>query len=254
MDDRFAISGSIVRGAPGAVNWKLRTTHRREPRGAARCRDVRSEEATLAEPTDLSLVEAAQAGDVAAFEMLVRRYQTVAFRTAWLITADAADAEEATQEALLKAWRSLDRFDTGDGIFARLRRRNDVGSGQNIFRPWLLAIVANEARNRRRWRGRRPEIAIEPTVESPDEESPEAVAEANERRETLARFLSGLSDDDRLVIELRYFLELTEAEMASVLGIARGTVKSRLSRALARARVAAESGALLTGAGENRDG
>ena len=75
----------------------------------------------------------AQAGDADAYAALVRAHQDVAFRTALLITQNAADAEEAAQDGFVKAWRALDRFHTGAPL-----------------RPWLLTIVANEARNRRR--------------------------------------------------------------------------------------------------------
>src|SRR5919202_5979646 len=74
--------------------------------------------------------------------MLVERYQTIAFPTAWLGCGDAAEAEDAAQEAFLKAHRALPRFRTGAP-----------------WRPWLLRIVANEARNRRRSAGRRTHLA-----------------------------------------------------------------------------------------------
>jgi DNA-directed RNA polymerase specialized sigma24 family protein len=82
---------------------------------------------------DSELVERARAGDLSAYEALIRRYQEVAFRTAYLITGEVADAEEVAQDALVKAHRALSRFRPGA-----------------LFRPWLLQIVANEARNRRK--------------------------------------------------------------------------------------------------------
>ena len=84
------------------------------------------------------MVELARAGDDDAYAALVRAHQDVAFRTAMLITANAADAEEAAQDAFVKAYRALHRFRAGEPL-----------------RPWLLTIVANEARNRRRSAGRR---------------------------------------------------------------------------------------------------
>ncbi len=149
-------------------------------------------------------------------------YQEVAFRTAYLITGDASEAEEATQEAFVKAYRALGRFRSG----AR-------------FRPWLLAIVANEARNQRRAATRRAglflRVAREDTPEN-SPSSPEAAVLAAERREELLEALRGLREEARWAIVCRYFLGLSEEETAAALGCARGTVKSRLSRAIRRLR------------------
>jgi len=156
-----------------------------------------------------------------AYEELVRRYQDVAVRTAHVI-APAADADDAAQEAFVKAWIALPRFRAGAP-----------------FRPWLLQIVANEARNRRRSAGRREGLAIRATADRPSDDaapSPEAAALLAERRTTLLAAVNRLRDDDREIIAARYFLELSEAEAADVLRIPRGTVKSRLSRALGRLR------------------
>jgi RNA polymerase sigma factor (sigma-70 family) len=176
-----------------------------------------AEWARLAERT----VEKARGGDLAAYERLVRAHQQVAFRTAYAITGDAAEAEDAAQEGFVKAYRALDGFRPGAP-----------------FRPWLLAIVANEARNRRKAAGRRASLALRAADEgrSPSDPSPEATAVAGERRTELLAALNGMAEEDRRVITYRYFLDLTEEEMASVLDCARGTVKSRLSRALARLR------------------
>lgn len=165
-----------------------------------------------------TLVERARRGDPAAFEELVLAYQSLAFRTAFVIAGDAADAEEATQDAFEKAHRALGRFRRGEP-----------------FRPWLLTIVANEARNRRRARGRRTALALRAGAEpGAPAEDPEEVALATERRERVLTAVEGLRDDDRDILACRYFLELSEEETAGVLGIARGTVKSRAHRALAR--------------------
>ena len=89
-------------------------------------------------PEEATLVERAKGGNVAAYEELVRGHQAVAFRTAFTITGNATEAEDAAQEAFVKVYRILDRFRSGAP-----------------FRPWLLSLVANEARNRRRAAGRR---------------------------------------------------------------------------------------------------
>ena len=171
---------------------------------------------------DAALVEQARSGSVDAYDVLVRRYQELAFRTAYLITGNAADAEEVAQDALTKAFYALDRFRAGAP-----------------FRPWLLQIVANEARNRRKSAGRRAKLALRAAAEElpgRSEPSPEGEVLAAERRAALLAALDALRDDDRRVIAYRYFLDLSEAEMADILNCARGTVKSRLSRALGRLR------------------
>lgn len=170
-------------------------------------------------PGEETLVERARRGDPAAFEELVVSYQSIAFRTAFVIAGDAADAEEAAQDAFVKAHRALRRFRSGEP-----------------FRPWLLAIVANEARNRRRTRGRRTTLALRATEPEVPAEDPEAATLARERRERLLTAVEQLRADDRDVLACRYFLELSEEETAAALGVARGTVKSRTHRALARLR------------------
>ena len=149
-------------------------------------------------------------------------HATVAFRTAWLITGSAADAEEAAQDAFVKAQKALGRF------------RETAP-----FRPWLLAIVANEARNRVRAAGRRATLALRVAEERRPGDavpSPEAALLDSERREELLAALARLNESDQRAIACRYFLDLSEEEMAEVLECARGTVKSRLSRALERLR------------------
>jgi RNA polymerase sigma-70 factor (ECF subfamily) len=173
---------------------------------------------------DGELVERARLGDVRAYEVLVRRYQGQAQRVAYLVTGVGADAEDVAQEAFVKAWYGLKGF------------RADAP-----FRPWLLRIVANEASNRRAWTRRRFALPLETVVEqgalaggaSAEESALDAVG-----RQQLADAVAALPRRDRLVISCRYFLELSEAETADVLGTRRGTVKSRLSRALGRLRTA----------------
>jgi RNA polymerase sigma-70 factor (ECF subfamily) len=162
------------------------------------------------------LIAQARGGDAAAYATLVRRHQDVAFRTAVLITGHPQDAEEAAQDGFVKAWRALHRFRAGEPL-----------------RPWLLAIVANEARNRRRAAGRREHLAVRAAaVLDPPVEPPEPSYD----RDVLAAAIGRLPESDRVVIGCRYLLDLSEAETAAALGVARGTVKSRLSRALDRLR------------------
>jgi RNA polymerase sigma factor (sigma-70 family) len=173
-------------------------------------------------PSEEELVERARTGDAAAFAALVRDHEEIAFRTAYLIARNAADAEDAAQVGLTNAWRALPRFRRGAP-----------------FRPWLLAIVANEARNRRRAAGRREGLALRAAHELPSggaAPSPEGRVLAAEQRAELLAAVERLNESDRLVLSCRYLLELGEEETAEVLSVRRGTVKSRTARALARLR------------------
>lgn len=157
-----------------------------------------------------------------AYEEIVHRYQQLAFRTAYLITRSAADAEDAAQEGFIKAYRALGRFREGADP-----------------RPWLLRIVANEARNRVRSATRRHHLELRLTEDfRPGDAapSPEAAAVAADERRRLVRELNTLEEGDRLVIGCRFLLSLSVEETSAALGLPEGTVKSRLSRALARLR------------------
>jgi RNA polymerase sigma-70 factor (ECF subfamily) len=172
--------------------------------------------------SESELVERARRGDVTAYQEIVRAHQGIAFRTAYVVTGDAGDAEDAAQEAFVKAYRALGRFRPGAP-----------------FRPWLLEIVANEARNRRRSAGRQARLAPRVAAHTPSGGAappPEAALLSSERRAELLEAVNGLREEERLVIACRYFLDLSEEETAAALGIRRGTVKSRASRALERLR------------------
>jgi RNA polymerase sigma factor (sigma-70 family) len=161
-----------------------------------------------------------RAGNREAYAELVCRHAPVAVRTARLLGA-GTDAEDVVQEAFVKAYASLDRFREGAP-----------------FRPWLLRIVANETRNLRRSAGRRAvreQAAWERTAPllapGPDDD-PAAAVLSRERREQLVAEVGRLAERYREVVVCRYLLDLDEAETATVLGVPRGTVKSRLHRAL----------------------
>ena len=174
-------------------------------------------------PQEAQLVVRAKRGELDAYEDIVRLHQTIAFRTAWMITRSAADAEEAAQDAFVKAHSALPRF------------REELP-----FRPWLLAIVANEARNRLRSAGRRAGLAQRVAEERrPDDAvpSPEAALLDSERRTELFDAIERLPEPARQAVACRYLLELSEQETAAVLDCPPGTVKSRLARALDRLRV-----------------
>jgi RNA polymerase sigma-70 factor (ECF subfamily) len=171
---------------------------------------------------EIDLVEQAKRGDVGAYEELVRTYQGIAFRTAYLVAGSAEDARDAAQEGFVKAYRALGRFRRG-----------------SPFRPWLLQIVANEARNRRRSAGRRATLTLRLVAAEPSggaAPSPEATVLASDERHRILESVSNLREEEQLVVACRYFLDLSEEETAQTLGLRRGTVKSRLSRGLARLR------------------
>ncbi len=167
----------------------------------------------------------ARDGDLDAFEVLVARHTALAHRTAVLLGA-GADAPDIVQEAFIKAFRALPRF-----------------RPEAPFRPWLLRIVANETLNAHRAARRRAGAEFRLAVGSPAEqladavETPETAALRAERRGLLLDAVRTLPRNQRLVVTCRYFLDLSEEETATVLGWPRGSVKSRLSRALGRLRV-----------------
>lgn len=171
---------------------------------------------------ETELVERARSGDAGAYEELVRMYQALAGRVAFVVSGSEADAEDAVQEAFVKAYRALGRFRSGAA-----------------FRPWLMRIVANEAINRRRAAGRQATLALRSAEGRPAEDavpSPEGAALVQENRREVLEAVNRLGPQDRLVIAYRYWFELSEEEMAEAMGCRRGTVKSRLSRALGRLR------------------
>ncbi len=150
-------------------------------------------------------------------------HQAAAFRVAYLLTGSEADAQDAAQEGFVKGWLALDRFRQGEA-----------------FRPWLLAIVGNEARNRRRGARRRwgvvERIATTLGGSPATSPAPEPAVLATETGDALHRALQGLDEGQRLAITCRFLLDLSEAETAATLGVAPGTVKSRVHRGLARLR------------------
>lgn len=149
----------------------------------------------------------------------MRRYQVLAVRAAYVV-AGRAEAEDAAQEGFVKAYLALSRFRPG-----------------SPFRPWLLRIVTNEARNRVRSARRREALALRAAAVSGDAApSPETAAMEHADREELLASVERLPAADREIIAYRYLLGLSESETAEALSVPSGTVKSRLSRALTRLR------------------
>lgn len=176
---------------------------------------------------DERLIRDAKGGDTGAFEELVRRYQEAAFRAAYLVLRDADEAEDAAQEAMVKAYRAIGRFRLEAGL---------------TFRPWLLKIVMNESLNRVKSRKRQAAVAERAARGQPGEWSIDETVVDRERARLLRGALGELKEQERTVIYLRYFLSLSEQELGEYLGCAQGTVKSRLHRALAKLREVVREG------------
>jgi RNA polymerase sigma-70 factor (ECF subfamily) len=165
-------------------------------------------------------VAAARQGDQTAWEALVSQHQEPVFRLAYLLMGDADEAADVAQETFIRAYRAIGRFDASRSL-----------------RPWLLSIATNVARNRRRSLGRYVAALRRLLLAEPPQ--PKAIAERSLQRmeaQALWRAVQRLSRADQEVIYLRYYLDLSEADMAHTLQVAQGTVKSRLHRALGRLR------------------
>jgi RNA polymerase sigma-70 factor (ECF subfamily) len=146
----------------------------------------------------------------------------VAFRAAYLLTRNAAEAEDACQDAFIKAHRALGHFRPGAP-----------------FRPWLLRIVTNEAKNRLRSASRRERLELQ-AARSTETMAPatEDIAISHEMGRRLLAALDRLPRRDREVVAYRYLLDLSVSETATALAMPPGTVKSRLARALRRLEAA----------------
>ncbi len=164
-------------------------------------------------PVDEDLIRRAGQGDGEAFDALVKPHQVRAYRTACLITRDPHSAADALQEALLRAYRALPNFEAG-----------------HAFYPWFARIVVNEALRQAK---RQSLFRSLPDLLMTREPTPEELIQTSEDRERLQRAIQHLTPAHRAVIVLRYYEDLSEAEMAEVLGVPPGTVKSRLHHARA---------------------
>ncbi len=161
--------------------------------------------------TEADLIQAARAGDGAAFAELVRPQYRAAFRVAYGMLHDADEAEDAVQEAAFKAWKRLGNLHEGASL-----------------RPWFLAIVANQCRtvSKSRWWS---VLKVEP----PDAQGRSIdVAAVVDLRRALRR----LGHDERLVVVLRYYLDMPFEEIATTLGISTKAARNRVERAVRRLR------------------
>ncbi len=173
---------------------------------------------------EAALIQAAQSGDVNAYNTLVLRYQEQAFNVAYRIMGDSDSAADATQEAFISAFRAIHRFRGGS------------------FRAWLLRIVTNACYDELRRRKRRPSASLEALyVEdaSPEPqgslashtEHPENYVQRMELQAAIMNCLQALSEDQRVIAVLSDIEGFSYEEIARIVGVALGTVKSRLSRA-----------------------
>ena len=194
-----------------------------------------------------ALITRARGGDLTAFNSLVARFQDPVYSLALRMLASPQAAEDATQEAFIRAWTRLETFRGGR------------------FQSWLFTIVANLARDELRRRGRRPQTSLDAARDDPDRASldpvdhgptPEAVAEQGDLRALLEAALAQLPDEWREIVVLSDVQDLAYEEIARITGLPLGTVKSRLSRARGRLRdiisSSAEPNALPGRLGERR--
>jgi RNA polymerase sigma-70 factor (ECF subfamily) len=176
---------------------------------------------------DKALIAAAQQGDTTAFNQLVLQYQDLAYTVAYRIVSDPDAAADAAQEAFISAHRGLSRFRGGS------------------FRAWLMRIVTNACYDELRRRKRRPQSPLEAlygdesmpsSSRDSQPESPEQHVERQELDQLLQGGIDLLPDDQRLVLVLSDVQDFNYQEVADILGVPKGTVKSRLHRARARLR------------------
>ncbi len=178
--------------------------------------------------SDERLLAKSLAGDQAAFRVLVERYSGEVFRFVARFTRSAALAEDVVQETFLQVYQSAASFDTG-----------------RSFRPWLFAIAANKARDQLRSSGRRREVALSAGAGSQDEREvslldflsaetalPSEAMEIDEQREVVRGIVSRMPDNLREVLVMGYYHRFPYKEIADILDIPLGTVKSRLHAAV----------------------
>lgn len=168
-----------------------------------------------------ALIRRCQRGDKLAIEALVRRYQNYVYRLCCLVMRNEHDAEDMTQETLIRACRALPRYEIRQGI---------------SFEAWLYRIAVNccRSRMRRKWYQVLPWPNPAPRLVAEPEAQPERVLERGERRNEILEAIQSLGEKHRLVVILRYYGGLSNEEIARTLDIPSGTVRSRLFTARQR--------------------
>ena len=172
------------------------------------------------ERTEHALIERAQAGDREAFGLLVHVYLQRVYRTAYAFVRNRDDAADIAQDAFVRAYRGIARFDASRPLY-----------------PWLYRIVRNLALNRIE-RDRNRDAGFEPDALAARDAGPEAMAVAMDDAARLRSAVARLPDRHRAVIELNHFQECSYREIAETLGIPVGTVMSRLYHARQQLRKA----------------
>lgn len=168
------------------------------------------------------LIQQAAAGDAAAFEALVLRYQTQVYSLAYRMVGNEADAQDLAQEAFVRAWRALDSFQFS-----------------SQFSTWLYRLTSNICIDFLRSQKKRKHISL--TVLQDDEQQqwdmpdnrplPEEQMMASEEKEALSKAIAALDPEYRQVLTLRIVNDCSYQQISEIMGIREGTVKSRLSRA-----------------------
>lgn len=177
-------------------------------------------------PAHASLVEAAQRGDLIAWERLVRQFQEPVFRVAYLIVRDTDLAESATRSTFVRAYRALPSYDQELGLL-----------------PWFIRIAAGESRQQRR-ESSRPTRSSRPVERSTSPRFPATAVPGMSdvasltplEREAIGEAFERLGEEDRLVIAARYLFGLSRRDAANALSIASGLVEGRLQGAVTRLR------------------
>ena len=171
---------------------------------------------------ELALISRARDGDREAFGALVEQYRDNVYRLAYRMCGNAYDADEAAQEAFVAAWRALPNF-----------------RGDAKFSTWLYRLTTNAAIDVMRREKRHQTVGDGEMMELADDaDSPQETVERTEQQETVQKALATLSEEYREVLLLRYMEELDYAEIAEVLQLPSGTVKSRINRAKAALKAA----------------
>ena len=168
------------------------------------------------DPGQAALVRRSQNGDAEAFRTLIEAYQNALFGVAYLMTRDRGMAEDAVQEGLIQIWKHLPSL-----------------RDPSRLKPWLIRIVVNEVKQQFRVK-QVPSLPIEAADTACDGNPTEELAMSEERRHMIRQALSGLPQEQREAVILRFYSDLSVPEIAAVTRTPEGTIKSRLNRAMSR--------------------
>lgn len=168
--------------------------------------------------TEAQRIRLARQGDQTAWEALMHAHQEPVFRLAYLLLGDPDEAEDIAQETFLRAHKALRRFDI-----------------ERPMRPWLLRIASNLAKNRHRSIGRYISAFNRFIQQDPERFNPAGI-NTDDESQALWQAVRKMTRPFQEVVYLRYFLDMSESEMAESLDVPAGTVKSRLHRALINLR------------------